>query len=126
MQIWAGETGIEPCRASGIIRGRLALVGAVLAALLVLLSPSEGIAACAITGTNQTCANSVVISGGAIGINDTATLTLTDTDAGRVVGTDFVIGYGIHAGTANVSKWGTISGTGGFGAQGTPLQEGTL
>ncbi|MEJ2432802.1 MAG: hypothetical protein P8Y53_06410, partial [Pseudolabrys sp.] len=72
----------------------MALAGAVFAALLVLLSPSEGRAACAATGTNQTCTNSVTISGSPTGINDTATLTLTNTATGSIVGTGGTGGTG--------------------------------
>jgi Autotransporter beta-domain len=63
---------------------------------------------CATTGTNQTCTNSVAISGGAIGINDTATLTLTNTGTGAISGTNL----GVSAVTANVTNSGTIQATG--------------
>ena len=42
---------------------------------------------CNPTGTDQTCTNAVTLSGGADGINDTATLTLTNTATGTVSGT---------------------------------------
>ena len=66
---------------------------------------------CTTTGTNQTCTNSVTISGGT-GISDTATLTLTNTATGAIRGTSFG-GFGVAAdGTANVTNFGTIEASG--------------
>ena len=45
-------------------------------------------AQCATAGANQTCTNSVFLSGGAFGIFDAATLTLTNTRTGTVTGTN--------------------------------------
>lgn len=92
---------------------RLAVCGGVAAAALALLSPGEGLAACNPTGTNQTCTNSEAISGNPTGINDTDTLTLTNTDTGSIAGSAHnAPAYGVNADTANVSNWGAISGTG--------------
>jgi outer membrane autotransporter protein len=84
--------------------------GAVLfaAALTAVLLPgARALAACATSGTNQTCTNSVFLSGGATGIQDTATLTATNTNTGTITGTT----NGISAVNANVNNAGTISGT---------------
>lgn len=99
-----------------MLRAALGLGAALTLALLG--SPGEAQAqACITSGTNQACTNSVAISGGNIGIADTATLALTNRSTGSVSGTGGFdeIGYGILAGTANVSNWGSISGTGGAG-----------
>jgi hypothetical protein len=67
---------------------------------------------CATTGTNQTCTNSIFLSGGTIGILDTATLTVTNT--GTIFGSAGIGGgFGIAANTAAiVTNYGTISGAG--------------
>lgn len=101
---------------TSMLRAALGLGAALTLALLG--SPGEAQAqACITSGTNQACTNSVAISGGNIGIADTATLALTNRSTGSVSGTGGFdeIGYGILAGTANVSNWGSISGTGGAG-----------
>jgi hypothetical protein len=66
-------------------------------------------AQCATAGFNQTCTNSVFLSGGAAGILDTATLTLTNTRTGTVTGTNAGVAA---ADTANVSNSGVITSTG--------------
>jgi hypothetical protein len=100
----------------GSIRARLlngasslalpAFVGAL--ALTLSWPAPEAWAQCATTGTDQTCTNSVAITGGTTGISDTGTLTLTNTSTGAISGTSF----GIDAATANVTNSGTIQSTG--------------
>ena len=71
---------------------------------------AQALPQCAATGTNQTCMNSMAITGGAVGISDTATLTITNTSAGTVSGTS----QGINAANVNVvGNDGTIEGTDG-------------
>ena len=70
----------------GSIRARLlngasnlalpAFVGAL--ALTLSWPASEALAQCATTGTDQTCTNSIAITGGTTGIHDTGTLTITE------------------------------------------------
>jgi uncharacterized protein with beta-barrel porin domain len=62
---------------------------------------------CTATGTNQTCTNSISLSGGVNGIFDSATLTVTSTSSGMISGSVF----GINAAdAANVTNFGIISG----------------
>jgi uncharacterized protein with beta-barrel porin domain len=85
-----------------------------LPAIVLLLWPLADARAqqpCTTIGTNQTCTNAVAISGGGVGINDTATLTLTNTATGTVTGTI----DGVNASTANVTNSGIIQGTGSSG-----------
>src|ERR1700738_1534199 len=65
-------------------------------------------AQCVTAGANQTCTHSVFLSGGAFGIFDAATLTVTNTNSGTITGTN----AGIAATTANVTNAGVISSTG--------------
>ena len=100
----------------GSIRARLlngasslalpAFVGAL--ALTLSWPAPEAWAQCATTGTDQTCTNSVAITGGTIGISDTGTLTVTNTATGTISGTSF----GIDAVIANVTNSGAIQSTG--------------
>ena len=100
----------------GSIRARLlngasslalpAFVGAL--ALTLSWPAPEAWAQCATTGTDQTCTNSVAITGGTIGISDTGTLTVTNTATGTISGTSF----GIGAVIANVTNSGAIQSTG--------------
>lgn len=61
---------------------------------------------CPTVGTDLTCTNSTVLSGGSIGIRDFGTLTITNTNSGTVVGQ----GTGIEAAVAaNIINFGTIS-----------------
>jgi hypothetical protein len=87
------------------------------AVVLALLWGGDGARAqqCTTTGTNQTCTNSIFLSGGANGIFDSATLTVTNTDTGTITGSTF----GINAAdTVNVTNFGTITG-GVFGINAT-------
>ena len=62
---------------------------------------------CTATGTNQTCTNSISLSGGLTGILDNATLTATNAGSGTISGSIF----GVNAtDTANVTNFGAISG----------------
>lgn len=79
---------------------------------LALLMPISSVQAqqCTPTGTNQTCINSIALSGGLVGLTDSGTLNATNTTSGTISGsTD-----GIFAtNSANVSNAGTISTVGG-------------
>ena len=88
-----------------VLRSAPGAAGVALACAL-LLAPGQSRAQCATTGTNQTCTNQAgtTVSGGATGINDTATLTVTN--FGTISGT----ANGIIANIANVTNSGTISG----------------
>jgi uncharacterized protein with beta-barrel porin domain len=90
--------------------------------LAVLCSAVSALAQqCAATGTNQTCTNSVFLTG-EVGLSDNGTapgLTVTNTNTGTILGTSGLnIGnaIGISATTATVTNNGTISGTGFFGS----------
>src|SRR5215472_14465051 len=85
--------------------GALPTVCAALA-LTIAMAPSQAGAQCATTDTNQTCTNpsGTTVSGGVVGINDTATLTLTN--FGTITG----LATGISANDAKVTNSGTISG----------------
>jgi outer membrane autotransporter protein len=69
---------------------------------------SPALAQCAASGTNQTCTNSVTLSGLGSGIEDNGTLlTVTNTKTGVLSG----ITDGIYAnGSANVTNFGIITG----------------
>jgi hypothetical protein len=95
-----------------------------------LWPPAQTLAQCATTGTNQTCTNptGATVSGGFFGIEDTATLTVTNfgTVSGTGAGSFGIVtistanvtnsgtisagAYGIDTGTANVANSGNISG----------------
>jgi hypothetical protein len=92
------------------MRTRLNKIACTLAALMLLSSPlatAHAQTPCALAGTNQTCTNSTTLSGGAIGLIDTATLTLTNTASGTITGTI----RSINAVTANVTNSGIIQST---------------
>jgi len=57
---------------------------------------------CATTGTNQTCTNSIFLSGGATGLFDTATVRSPNTSTGTIFGT--------AEGISSVAPIVTISG----------------
>ncbi|MBX9827530.1 MAG: autotransporter domain-containing protein [Xanthobacteraceae bacterium] len=90
-------------------RGALALLAAIAAATL-WPGPAARAQQCATAGTNQTCTNSIFLSGGATGLFDNATVTVTNTDTGTISG-----GGGILATDANVINFGTITGSVAFG-----------
>jgi uncharacterized protein with beta-barrel porin domain len=91
------------------------------AAILAILGVGDAARAaqCTTTGTNQTCTNSIFLSGGASGISDTATITVTNTASGTISGSLF----GINAAdTANVTNFGIIS-AGVFGINATNVAD---
>ena len=64
------------------------VVGALAITSLWPLSEALAQQQCTPSSANQTCVNSLTLSGGAIGINDTSTLTLTNnTSTGKISGT---------------------------------------
>ena len=90
---------------------------ALLALLAVLCSAVSALAQqCTPTGTNQTCTNSIFLTGGATGLFDNGAapgLTVTNTNVGTISGAGIGgCGMGIFAITATVTNNGTISGTG--------------
>jgi hypothetical protein len=94
--------------------GLLALLAVLCSAVSALAQP------CVAVGINQTCTNSSLLSGGAIGLLDFGAapgLTVTNTNLGTISGTGGAGGgIGIDAtNTATVTNNGTISGTGGAG-----------
>src|SRR5215467_3197119 len=102
-------------RSAALLRGtsHITLCAASLIVALGVGMPSKAEAACAQSATNQTCTNSVTITGtGVPGITDTDTLTLTNTATG-VVTSDTDNGITVGAG-ANVTNDGKITG-GNFG-----------
>jgi uncharacterized protein with beta-barrel porin domain len=101
---WCGRVG-------GAIRASLALI----TALAWSVAPASA-QQCTPTGTNQTCTNSIFLTGGIIGLFDNGTakgLTVTNTNNGTISGTNGGgNGIGIRANTATVTNNGTITGTG--------------
>ena len=88
---------------------------ACVALLAVLCSAGSSLAQqCTPNGTNQTCTNSIFLTGGAIGLFDNGTapgLTVTNNDVGTISGTGIAGGgIGIEATTATVTNNGIISG----------------
>ena len=94
---------------------------ACVALLAVLCSAGPALAQqCTPTGTNQTCTNSIFLTGVATGLSDSGTapgLTVTNTNVGTISGTGRGA-FGIDAITATVTNNGTISGSGTSGATG--------
>ena len=92
---------------------------ALLALLAVLCSAVSALAQqCLNTGINQTCTNSMLLTGSPVGLSDSGTapgLTVTNTNVGTISGTGGVA-FGIDAVTATVTNNGTISGSGTSGA----------
>src|SRR5262245_9308700 len=80
-------------------------------------APAQAQPQCATTGTDQTCIHSIFLSGGPVGLRDFATLTLTNTTTGTILGTG-VVGIGVQANAATVTNYGTILGTGPFNGLG--------
>ncbi len=89
------------------------VVGALAIASFWSLSEALAQQQCTPTADGQTCVNSLTLSGGAIGINDTSTLTLTNnTSTGTISGTM----RGINAAKPIVQgNDGTIEATGAAG-----------
>ena len=120
-----GDEGREPLRpaAPGGRRRRYeempaATLGLLLgvALLAVLCSAVPALAQqCTPTGTNQTCTNSIFLTGGAFGLADGGVppgpgLTVTNTSVGTISGTTALAGgtgTGINAVTATVTDNGT-------------------
>ena len=103
---WCGRVG-------GAVRASLALI----TALAWSVAPTSA-QQCTPTGTNQTCTNSIFLTGGAIGLFDNGVppgpgLTVTNTSVGTISGTGGAVAsaFGIQAATATVTNNGTISGT---------------
>ena len=108
------HVGILPAATLGLLLG--------VALLAVLCSAVPALAQqCTPTGTNQTCTNSIFLTGGAFGLFDNGVppgpgLRVTNTSVGTISGTTALAGgtgTGIDAVTATVTNNGTISGTGG-------------
>lgn len=89
---------------------------------------------CQTTGVGQTCTNSILLSGGATGLDDGATATVTNTGSGTIAGSSVnAFGTGVQAVTASINNAGTISGTStnnlGFGIRSddvTAINHGTI
>ena len=96
----------RPAQVGGALLFALASAAAMTATLVWPGAPAQ--AQCATAGVNQTCTNSVFLSGGGVGIFDGATLTVTNTNTGTITGTN----AGIAATTANVTNAGIITSTG--------------
>jgi hypothetical protein len=99
---------------------------ACVALLAVLCSAGSALAQqCTPNGTNQTCTNSIFLTGGAIGLFDNGTapgLTVTNNDVGTISGTGIAGGgIGIEATTATVTNNGIISGTSTSGGVGVGI-----
>jgi uncharacterized protein with beta-barrel porin domain len=100
----AAQAGLHPAPMRG--RGSAPALLAVIAVAVLWPGTAALAQQCATTGTNQTCTNSIFLSGGATGLADTATVTVTNTSTGIISGT----GFGIAADVANVTNFGTITG----------------
>ncbi len=76
---------------------------------IALLGASVGARAqqCSTTGTNQTCSNSIFLSGGANGLFDSGTLSVNNTGTGTIAGSVFGINA---ANTATVTNFGNVTG----------------
>jgi hypothetical protein len=104
---------------------------ACVALLAVLCTAAPALAQqCTPTGTNQTCTNSIFLTGGAIGLFDNGVppgpgLTVTNTNVGTISGGPGFGSRGIAATTATVTNNGTISGTG-FGSSGIAATTATV
>jgi uncharacterized protein with beta-barrel porin domain len=91
--------------------GIAVLGGAIAWALLWPVSSAQA-QQCTTTGTDQTCTNSIFLSGGPRGLLDTGATTVTNTGTGTIFGlSDGTPGVGIRAAAADVSNFGTISGS---------------
>ena len=140
MNLFASTAIVRPIAViAGVARtGTMQRAVLALPAMMLLswpLATARAQTPCTTNGTDQTCTNSVAISGGNIGVLDQATLTLTNTSTGTITGDTIGIdanktanvtnsgtisagagGIGIFASTANVTNFGTISaGAGGIG-----------
>src|SRR5579872_2330673 len=103
---------------------RLTLAAAAIVfAFGLALSTDASAQQCTPTGNNQTCTNSIALTGGAIGLSDANTLTVTNTNTGTITGTDPANAFGILATTANVNNTGTVTATA-MGAGGTTFATG--
>ena len=90
----------------------IAVLGGAIASALLWPGASAQAQQCTTTGTDQTCTNSIFLSGGPRGLLDTGTATVTNTGTGTIFGlSDGTPGVGIRAAAADVSNFGTISGS---------------
>ena len=93
---------------------RGALIGAVIIHLYILTASAEA-QQCQPTGANQTCTNSLVLSGTTTGILDTGVPNITNAVSGVIEGSYYSGGFGggsgvASIGAANVTNLGSISG----------------
>ena len=92
----------------------IAVLGGAIVWALLWPGTSAQAQQCTTTGTDQTCTNSIFLSGGAKGLRDTGTATVTNTGTGTISGpSDGTPGVGIQATATDVSNFGTISGVNG-------------
>ena len=117
------QRSVAECIVSRAARARCGRVGGALCASLALITalawPVAPASAqqCTPTGTNQTCTNSILLTGIPDGLFDNGTapgLRVTNTSTGTILGDSpggGVNGAGIVATTATVTNNGTISGT---------------
>jgi uncharacterized protein with beta-barrel porin domain len=98
----------------------IAVLGVAVGWTLLYPGSSAQAQQCTTTGTNQTCTNSISLSGGATGLTDTGTATVTNTDPGTIFGSgNGPTNTGIRANGINLSNFGTVSGSSsGFTAEG--------
>jgi uncharacterized protein with beta-barrel porin domain len=98
----------------------IAVLGAAVTWTLLCPGSSAQAQQCTTTGTNQTCTNSISLSGGATGLTDTGTATVTNTDPGTIFGNgNGPTNTGIRANGINLNNFGTVSGSSsGFTAEG--------
>ena len=65
---------------------RLSAIAVALASALLWPADEADAQQCVPVSLNQTCINTIFLSGGAIGLEDTGTLTVTNTNSGTISG----------------------------------------